>query len=350
MSTIHDVAAKAGVSIKTVSRVLNNYKHISQRTRSKVQAAIDELDYSPSSIARQMRLGDSLSIGMLYGDPSSGYQASLNHAFLSACSNARRYLVVELFDETSSDWASQVDSFLTRTKIKNMVLVPPLCDSTELHDLLRANGVNFVLISPSRTVSSTVSVLIDEKQAATEVTNLLINLGHKRIAHISGDMGHVATLLRYQGFEDAILRAKLNYNPQDLTREGQFSFKLALRCTEELLSLAEDQRPTAIFCANDEMAAAALMIANRMGYRVPEDLSIVGFDDSYISKVIWPQLTTVSQPFEDIAAEAVNQLGKYPEIGQFDPIIRILPHKLHVRQSTADAPISGGVPSAMAGQ
>ncbi len=73
------------------------------------------------------------------------------------------------------------------------------------------------------------------------------------------------------------------------------------------------------------MAAAALMIANRMGYRVPEDLSIVGFDDSYISKVIWPQLTTVSQPFEDIAAEAVNQLGKYPEIEQFDPIIRILP-------------------------
>ena len=156
MSTIHDVAAKAGVSIKTVSRVLNNYKHISQRTRSKVQAAIDELDYSPSSIARQMRLGDSLGIGMLYGDPSSGYQASLNHAFLSACSNARRYLVVELFDETSSDWASQVDSFLTRTKIKNMVLVPPLCDSTELHELLRSNGVNFVLISPSRTVSSTV--------------------------------------------------------------------------------------------------------------------------------------------------------------------------------------------------
>ena len=162
-------------------------------------------------------------------------------------------------------------------------------------------------------------MLIDEKQAATEVTNLLINLGLCGIAHISGDMGHVATLLRYQGFEDAILRAKLNYNPQDLTREGQFSFKLALRCTEELLSLPEDQRPTAIFCANDEMAAAALMIANRMGYRVPEDLSIVGFDDSYISKVSWPQLTTVSQPFEDIAAEAVNQLGKYPEIGQFDP-------------------------------
>ncbi|MDC3402095.1 hypothetical protein OA101_03435 [Alphaproteobacteria bacterium] len=89
-----------------------------------------DLNYTPSSIARQMRLGDSLSIGMLYGDPSSGYQASLNHSFLRACSDAGRYLAVELFDEKSRNWTKQVDAFLERTKITNMVLVPPLCDGS----------------------------------------------------------------------------------------------------------------------------------------------------------------------------------------------------------------------------
>ena len=107
MSTIHDVAEKAGVSVKTVSRVLNDYSHVSEKTRLKVQNAMETLNYSPSSIARQMRLGDTLSVGLMYGDPSSGYQSGLNQAFLEACFNAGRYLVAELLDETNKDWIGQ---------------------------------------------------------------------------------------------------------------------------------------------------------------------------------------------------------------------------------------------------
>ena len=117
MTTITEVAAHAGVSIKTVSRVINNYEHISVKTRDKVRVSMLALNYAPSSMGRQMRLGEQLSIGMLYGDPSSGYQTRLNHAILEACSEARRYLAVELFNEKSIDWRQQVEAFLDRTHV-----------------------------------------------------------------------------------------------------------------------------------------------------------------------------------------------------------------------------------------
>lgn len=333
MSTIHDVAEKAGVSVKTVSRVLNDYSHVSKKTRDKVLTAMDELDYSPSSIARQMRLGDTLSVGLMYGDPTSGYQSGLNQAFLEACFNAGRYLVAELLDESDRDWLSQVGRFLDKTKIKNLVLVPPLCDSEEVHELLRQREVNFVLISPSQTFPSCVSIVIDEQKAAIQTTKHLINQGHTRIAHLTGDVMHVASLLRQRGYEKALKDAGLPIR-SNFIKEGGFDYKKALSCTQELLTLPENTRPTAIFCSNDEMAAAAMMVASKMGLSVPEQVAIAGFDDSFISKVLWPQLTSVAQPFSKMAAEALQQLNNFPKPRDFDPIVRVLPHKLYVRESS----------------
>ena len=333
MSTIHDVAEKAGVSVKTVSRVLNDYSHVSEKTRLRVQNAMETLNYSPSSIARQMRLGDTLSVGLMYGDPSSGYQSGLNQAFLEACFNAGRYLVAELLDETNKDWIGQVSRFLDKTKIKNLVLVPPLCDSVEVHELLRQKGVNFVLISPSQAFPSCVSIVIDEQKAAIQLTKHLIDQGHKRIAHISGDAMHVASLLRLRGYEKVLSEAGLEIN-SELVKEGSFDYKKALKCSQELLSLPESNRPTAIFCSNDEMAAATMMVASKMGFSVPDQLAIAGFDDSFISKVLWPQLTSVAQPFSKMALEAMQQLNNFPKALEFDPIVRVLPHKLHVRESS----------------
>ena len=158
MPTIHDVAKRAKVSVKTVSRVLNHHEHISPQTRARVEQAIQELNYAPSAIARQMRLGDNVSIGVLLADPSSGYQSQLNHSLLKACSRAQRYLAVELFDEDNPDWRGQVALFLDRTKVSNMVLVPPLCDSHDLHALLRERHVRFVLVSPSGPVAGASAV------------------------------------------------------------------------------------------------------------------------------------------------------------------------------------------------
>ncbi len=336
MATITEVAERAGVSIKTVSRVMNNYEHISPRTREKVQQAMRELNYAPSSVARQLRTGDNRSIGMLYGDPSSGYQARLNHAVLKACSDARRYLAVELFDEVSSEWRPQVEAFLDRTKVKNLILVPPMCDSSELHDLLSERGVQFALISPSRAVSGASSIAMDDRLAAMEMTQHLIGLGHKRIGHIGGDEAHVATLLRRQGYEEALTRGLLGRPERSLVESGGFSFKEALDCADRMLT--SDNRPTAIFAANDEMAAAVVMTANRLGLSVPGDLSVAGFDDTPISQTIWPELTTVAQPFEAIAREAVKMIDEGAGNASGISSTRVLPHKLVIRESTGLAP------------
>lgn len=333
MTTIHDVAEKAGVSVKTVSRVLNDYSHVSQKTKEKVETAMEELSYAPSFIARQMRLGDTLSVGLMYGDPGSGYQSSLNQAFLEACFSARRYLITELLREDDRDWLAQVGQFLDKTKIKNMVLVPPLCDSEEVHDFLRERGVKFVLISPSQTFPSCVSIMIDEQKAAFQITRHLIGLGHERIAHITGNAMHIASLLRQKGYEKAISDAGLPLR-DNLVRQGEFSYKKALTCSQELLSLPDADRPTAIFCSNDEMASAAMMIANKMGFGVPESVAIAGFDDSYVAKMLWPQLTSIAQPFFLMAKEAIKQLNNYPSSANFDPVVRILPHQLLVRESS----------------
>ncbi|MCF6196006.1 MAG: LacI family DNA-binding transcriptional regulator [Emcibacter sp.] len=335
MTTITEVAKHAGVSVKTVSRVMNDYEHISRKTKERVERAMKELQYTPSAIARQMRLGDSLSIGMLYGDPSSGYQTRLNHAVLKACSDARRYLAVEFFDEKGGDWLEQVVAFLDRTKVQNMILVPPMCDSTDMHMLLHDRNVNFVLISPSRPVQGGVSITMDDRLAAKEMVRHFIDLGHKRIGHISGHPEHIATLLRRQGYEEALIKAGLPVN-ENYIASGRFKFRNALEIADAMLSMKE--RPTAIFSANDEMAAAVVMTANRLGLSIPKDLSVAGFDNTPIAQTIWPELTTVAQPFEEIADEAVKTLSAKRKSGGRVSETLILGHELVIRESTGPAP------------
>lgn len=336
VATISEVAERAGVSVKTVSRVMNNYEHISAKTREKVRLAMDELSYAPSSIARQMRLGDPQSIGMLYGDPGSGYQARLNHAVLKACSDARRYLAVELFEEHDPEWRRQVEAFLDRTKVQNLILVPPMCDSTELHKLLQERGIRTVLISPSRQISGSSSIAMDDRLAAMEMTKYFIGLGHKRIGHIAGHPGHVAALLRRQGFEEALVNAGLEVRQDFVVGAGSFFFKDALACAEKMLTA--ENRPTAIFASNDEMAAAVIMVANRLGIGVPEELSVAGFDNTSISQTMWPELTTVAQPFEEIAREAVRLVSDDVKRDLTVSATRVLPHEILYRGSTGPAP------------
>jgi LacI family transcriptional regulator len=196
MTTIHDVAALAKVAVKTVSRTMNNHPNVSPRMRARVEQAIAALNYVPSPIARQMRTGANHAVGMLYGDPSGTYQSQLNHAMLKACADARLYMAVGLFEESTPNWPDQVERFIERTKVGALVLVPPICDAPDVHDLLRDRGIQSVLISPSQPVRGTSSVSIDDRAAAMQVTRHLLDLGHRRIAHIAGRANHVATLLR----------------------------------------------------------------------------------------------------------------------------------------------------------
>lgn len=338
MTTIIDVAKRAGVSIKTVSRVMNNQQNVREETRQRVHQAMEQLDYSPSDAARQLRSGKSLAIGMLYSDPGSGYQSRLNHAMMQACSDAGRYLVVGLFEEAGSEWKQQLEAFIDRTKVNNLVLIPPMCDSSILQQFLRDRGVNFVLISPSHTAAGQSAVAMDDQLAAREMTQHLLDLGHRRIGHIAGHPNHIASFLRRQGYEEAVMDAGLPRPDETLIKDGRFDFRRALASADEMLSGPD--RPTAIFAASDEMAAAAYMAAGRLGLSVPEDISIAGFDDISIAKSIWPALTTVAQPFSDMAVESVRILRGASLEGKESskPNIVVVPHKIVVRDSCGKAP------------
>jgi len=259
-------------------------------------------------MARHLGEMEPSAIGMLYGDPSSGYQSRLNHAMLQACSDAQRYLAVELFNEKSKAWAEQVDNFLNRTQVRNLVLVPPMCDALELHQLLRKRQVRFVLISPSRPVSGANLVTMDDRLAGYEATNYLISKGHRRVAHIAGHEKHVVTFLRRRGYEDAINEAGIDLDFDIYVKNGRFRFKEAMTCTEELLSLPNP--PTAIFAANDQMAVAVMMAAQQRGLRIPDDLSIIGFDNTAIAGSVWPSLTTIEQPYDKISHKAIELLDE----------------------------------------
>lgn len=338
MATIIDVARRAGVSIKTVSRVLNNAANVREQTAERVREAMRSLNYTPSSAARELRSGRSRSIGMLFSDPSSGFQATLHHAALAACAEGGYFLAAGLFDEDSSDWRAQLSEFLARTRVESLVLAPPLCGDDDLHQELADHDVACVVISPSKPVPSAHSVRMDDYQAAYELTEHLLGLGHKRLGHISGPSDHIVSGQRQQGFVDAIAAQPDAEVVEDGILPGRFRFLEAIASAERLLD--RPNPPTAVFAANDETAAAVCFVAGRLGLRVPDDLSVAGFDDVPIAKTVYPPLTTVAQPFDAMAHEMVRLITEALQDRDtpFTPQMRTLDHALIIRESTGAPP------------
>jgi len=340
MPTIYDVAELAGVSAKTVSRVLNEDRAVKRDTRDRVLEAMNRLSYRPNTQARSLRLGDrKTSVGLLLEDPASGYQSRIHQAMLMACMETGNYIAVELFQPGPLAFPASLERFIDDAKIKAMLLLPPLCDHGPMKAVLKARNIQCVLISPVTPDSHYPSVAMDDRKAARDVVDYLMKLGHTRIAHISGTPDHAAALLRRQGYFESFEAHGLPRPPKEYVAEGLFTFKTGIEAAERLLSLGEGSlgRPTAIFASNDEMAAATCSVAHKMGLRIPEDISVVGFDDAPIARFVWPRLTTVFQPAYDLAYSATDmllQLLKTPNMNksvQFD-------YRLVCRASTGPAP------------
>jgi LacI family transcriptional regulator len=217
-----------------------------------------------------------------------------------------------------------------------MILTPPLCDNPHVLKALRESHTPCVLISPARPVKGMASVRMDDAGAAEEITNLLISLGHERIAFIKGATEQAASAPRYQGYLRAMKTHRLTVDPQ-LVHQGEFTFASGVDAAHHLLS--RRTRPSAVFASNDDMALGVLAAAHRLGLSVPGDLSIAGFDDSTAAGLVWPPLTTVRQPMDEMARVAVEMLiaaqradaPTATEAGWH----RVLPHELVVRDSTS---------------
>lgn len=306
-ATIKDVASHAGVSIKTVSRVINKETAVRQQTVDKVMAAVDALNYKPNAAARSLASSSSYVVGFIYDNPNAFYIIELQNGILDACSDLGYELMIHPCDSTSDDICEQLLKMVRHTRVTGLVLTPPFSEMQQVTETLTEAGVQFVRILSSDAPEQDANncIYVKDKSAAQALTQHLIDQGHKKIAYFTGNDSHNSSRLRQQGYLAAM--QKNNLGPTEaLIFEGDYSFESGAKRAREVL--ATPDRPTAIFAANDEVAAAVLFEARRMGVKVPEELSVTGFDDSPFSRQVWPRLTTMHQPNQEIAIQAATLL------------------------------------------
>jgi LacI family transcriptional regulator len=338
--TIIDVASLAGVSIKTVSRVINNERHVSTDMRTRVRQAVAKLGFEANESARGMRSlapEKSYVVAHLYGDAGGLYTHDVQLGLMERCRYFGYHLVVEELDYQSPDIERRAKDLVKRLKLDGVVLTAPLTDNEIVLSVLDEAGVPYVRVSPVTEARHLPSVSIDEKRAAYQMTQHLLTYGHQRIGYVRGLPNHAATELRFEGFRQAMEEAGLEIDPA-LIEDGEFRYFATIPCARRLLE--QENRPTAIFASNDEMATAVIKVAREMGLTLPDDCSIVGFDDIPTSEMLWPSLTTVRQPVSKLGATAGDLLfTRLSPLGTSEwptPVPHlVLPHDIVLRGSTA---------------
>jgi LacI family transcriptional regulator len=301
--TMADVAKLAGVSPMTVSRVMNGKGLVRESTRRKVAEAVAALNYTPNQEARNLAGSKPIRIGFLYSNPSAAYLSEFLVGLLSQSGLNNVQLFVEKCE------AGQHEEEQTRRLIGNgldgIILPPPLCDSEAVIACVAEADIPAVVVACGSPDERVGAVSIDDYDAAYQMTRHLIALGHQRIGFIVGHPNQTASGRRLAGYRAAI-EEKGADKAEELVVPGMFTYRSGLDAAEHLLALEE--RPTAIFASNDDMAAAAVAVAHRLGLDVPGDLTVTGFDDSALATTIWPELTTVRQPIAEMAREAVQSV------------------------------------------
>ncbi len=329
-TTIVDVGKLAGVSTKTVSRVLNGEPHVKEELQRRVRAAAEQLNYHPNAFAQGLVRQRSHLIGLVYENPSPSYVVELQMGVLDRL-KSERYRLVVVPVQSVQHYAHEVVGLLRSAGLDGVVLAPPASDHPLILDQLIAANIRFARISPTRRIEEGSSQLIDDVSAAKEIASYVIGLGHSRIGIIKGDPSHPAAEARLLGYTQAFYAAGLELD-LDLIESGMFTFESGFQAGRRLLDRAD--RPTAILAQNDEMAVGAMTAAREAGLNVPAELSVVGFDDSEVSRIVWPRLTTIRQPVFEMAAAAASALIAQLEGGAAENV-RMHSHQLLVRDSAA---------------
>ncbi|MBU2879134.1 LacI family DNA-binding transcriptional regulator [Aliiglaciecola lipolytica] len=330
---LQDIAIKAGVSMMTVSRVMNNDPKVGAKTREKVSRIANEMQYKPNIAARHLATSKSYFIGLVCEYASSSYVNKFLVGGLRKCRTSGYHVVL---DETAGDREKALDiikNLIEVTKVDGLILLPPISNMPEVVDLLSNANVGFVRIAPDINLSASHYICMDDYQAAFDVTEQLIKSGHTRIAHIIGSPNQGVSRLRYQGYLDA-LRSNQKMMPPEYIEQGYFTYKSGLDAAKRLLELPN--KPDAIFAANDEMAAAVVSVAHMKHLDVPQDVSIVGFDDTELATTIWPNISTVTQPIKEMAELAIDILttSKADKTLKASNMRHVLDYRLQLRDSS----------------
>jgi len=334
--TIVDLARMSGVSIKTVSRVINKQVGVRPEKRAEIEQLILETGFKPNPAARALSGSRSYLIGLIFERPVTHYyQHELQIGALDACRRAGYHLVIEGLADLRALTREQMKARLTTSRFDGVVLAPPVCDDAFVMDLFDELDVPMTRISPVRHLERTPYVCIDDAAAGYDLTRWLIGLGHSRIGYIENMRARGSNSERKAGYLRALAEAGLEARPE-WTVSGDARVNNGFEEAETLLSLAE--RPTAIFAAADYIAFGAMAAAAKLGLSVPGDVSIAGFDDAPGTISVWPPLSTVHQPMKELAEEATRLLLERID-GRDAPHRRQLDYFIAERASVA-APVT----------
>lgn len=303
--TIKDVSNDAGVSIKTVSRVINKEKNVSEKTKEIVIKSIQKLGFKPNKSAQSLRSKRSHMIALLYNNPNKHYLADIQGGILRLCKETGYNLVLQECDYTNVNLGLEITEFIDDFSIDGLIVTPPLSDMNEFLEHLNQTQTEYSIIAPSNTRKVKSYVSSNDYEASYAMTNKIINKGHLNIGFIKGHHKHSASHLRFNGFTEALKDRGMSLN-SEWVKEGNFSFDSGFSAGLELLK--SHNKPSVIFASNDYMAAGVMKAAQMNGINIPLDLSLVGFDDSPLAAQLWPSLTTIRQPVEDMAYHAARLL------------------------------------------
>ncbi|HRO32176.1 MAG TPA: LacI family DNA-binding transcriptional regulator [Brevundimonas sp.] len=304
-ATINDVARLAGVSKKTVSRVINNSPFVREETRAKVEAVIAESGFSPDPQARGLAFRRSFLVGMIYDNPSPNYVVNMQQGVLDAVRGSGLELVVHPCNRAADSFLADVEGFVVRQKLFGVVMPPSVSEDERVVALLRQADCPYVRIASVSLDEPARMVVTNDSRGAAEAARHLAQLGHTRVAFISGPDSFRSSHERGRGFSEGLAEYGLTLDPA-YVRRGAYTFESGAEAAADLLALPDP--PTAIFAGNDEMAIGVMKAARDRGLDVPFDLSIVGFDDLPMASRVWPNLTTVRLPVRDMGRMAAEKL------------------------------------------
>jgi LacI family transcriptional regulator len=332
-STINDIARLAGVSKKTVSRVINDSPFVKEETRVKIKAIIHEMGFSPDPQARGLAFRRSFLIGMIYDNPTPQYVVNIMQGILDALRGSSLELVIRPSNRTLPNFLKDMRMFVERQKLSGVVLPPSVSEDERLVQTLRELRCPYARIAAIALDSPEVMVVTHDSKGAADAARHLADLGHRVIAHISGPSSFLSAHERRRGFIAGLAERGLKLAPS-YDREAAYTFESGMAAAETLLSL--DPRPTAIFTGNDEMAAGVYMAARNRGMEIPRDLSVIGFDDSPVASRMWPLLTSVRLPIHEMGRMAAEKIlrGRMDTPSHTEEKTEVIP-SLIIRGSTA---------------
>ncbi|WOJ97664.1 LacI family DNA-binding transcriptional regulator [Congregibacter brevis] len=306
--TMQDVAHLAGVSKKTISRIINDSPSVNEVTRRGIQQLIREIGYRPDPQARGLASKRSFLVGLITDNPTPQYVVNIQHGILDVLRQTGYELVVHPCDRKSDSFLEDAKRFIEVQKLYGVILTPSVSEDERLAEELRELGCAYIRIASIALDMESRMIVTNDREGGKAAARHLAKLGHTRIACVTGRRSFRSSTERIAGFEEGLAEHGLSVLPEYMLG-GDYTFESGLALGADLLDL--DPPPTAVFAANDEMAAGILQALHVAGRTPPDSLSVVGFDDFETATRVWPRLTTARTPARKIGRLAAERLFEF---------------------------------------